>query len=214
MDTTTPPCTTRCLLGNPSLASDGVRECGALGAPHSPGVGFFGTNENVCVLDADFTQFVIETETRLYWFALRLCRSDAQAKDMVQSGYLKLWVRWNDLCSLPPERKRALAYTTVRHVYIDYLRVKSNLYTPSDLADYDVADDSAVDEELIATENAREVLQAVEKLPDRFREVITAVDLEGSTLAAYAESQGLTPKRASRYRIKALQLLREILGER
>ncbi|MFI8537499.1 sigma-70 family RNA polymerase sigma factor [Streptomyces aquilus] len=210
---TTPPCATRCLLGDPSLAGDDAHECGAP-APHGPGAGLFGATEVICVLDADFTQFVSETETRLHWYAYRLCEDLMQAQDLVQSGYLKLWMSWPRYRSSSSERKRALAYSTVRSVFIDYKRVKSNQYTPTDLADYDVADDSTVDEELIATENAREVLQAVDKLPDRFREVITAVDLEGSTLAAYAESQGLTPKRASRYRLKALQLLRELLGER
>ncbi|MFD7001665.1 RNA polymerase sigma factor [Streptomyces mirabilis] len=182
--------------------------------PNRPGLGAFETSRKICVLDAEFTQLVTETETRLHWFAYHLCGNRAQAEDLVQSGYLKLWTKWADYRPYPPGHQRALAYSAVKSVFIDYVRVKSNQYAPSDLADYDAVDDSAVDEELIANENAREVLQAVEQLPDRFREVITAVYFDGSTLAAFTESQGLTPKRASRYHIKALQLLREILGER
>ncbi|MGY4966663.1 sigma-70 family RNA polymerase sigma factor [Streptomyces sp. 900105245] len=177
-------------------------------------LGPFDTNRLICALDAEFTQFVTKTETPLRWYAYHLCSNFAQAEDLVQSGYLKLWMNWAEYRTSPPERQRALAYRAVKSVYIDHVRVKSNHYAPSDLADYDAADDSAVDAELIATENAREVLQAVDQLPDRFREVITAVYFDGTTLAAYAETTGITPKRASRYHLKALQLLRDILGER
>ncbi|MGW9498151.1 sigma-70 family RNA polymerase sigma factor [Streptomyces prasinus] len=209
MDSTTSLCTTRCLLGASPDVVDGVQECIT---PEVPGA--FTTSRAICVLDTDFTQFVEETKTRLYWYAYRLCGNHAQAEDLVQSGYLKLWVNWANYRPYPPERKRALAYRAVKSVYIDYVRVKSNLYTPSDLADYDVADDSVVDEDLIATENAREVLQAMQQLPEVWERLINAVYFDGSTVAAFAESEGLLPKTASRYHLKALRLLGEILGER
>jgi RNA polymerase sigma-70 factor (ECF subfamily) len=165
------------------------------------------------MLDAEFTRFVKETGTKLHWYAFRLCGNHAQAEDLVQSAYLKRWDNWVKYGPTDPELQRALAYRAVSNVHIDYLRKKSNSYVPTDLADYDVAGDSVVEEEFIESENARGVLTAVEKLPDRFREVITAVYIDGSTVAEYAASEGMTPKRASRYHLKALQLLREILGE-
>ncbi|MFI6125479.1 sigma-70 family RNA polymerase sigma factor [Streptomyces sp. NPDC051064] len=209
MYSTTSPCTTRCLLGTFPQQAGGSHEC--KGAD-SPGISF-DTLGMTCMLDAEFTRFVAETETSLYWFAYRLCRNHAQAQDLVQSAYLKRWVNWLTYGPNDPEHHRNLAYRAVQNVYFDYLRKKSNGYVPTDLADYDAAGESAIDEEFIAAENAREVLAAVEKLPDRLREVITAVYFDGSTVAAFAASEGITPKRASRYHLKALQLLREILGE-
>ncbi|MEU3039251.1 RNA polymerase sigma factor [Streptomyces griseoaurantiacus] len=206
---TTSPCATRCLLRSFPQQANRAHECKR--AERSEiGSDTLGVT---CILDAEFTQFVEETRIELHWYAFRLCGNHAQAEDLVQSAYLKRWDNWVRYGPSDPERQRALAYIAVRNVHFDYLRKKSNSYAPTDLADYDVAGDSVVEEEFIESENVRELLAAVEKLPDRFREVITAVYIDRSTVAAYAALEGLTPKRASRYHLKALQLLREILGE-
>ncbi|MGY4983951.1 RNA polymerase sigma factor [Streptomyces sp. 900105755] len=169
--------------------------------------------EEDCALRAEFTEFVKETRNGLYWRAYRMCKNHAQADDLVQSGYLKLWKHWVSYRSSAPELRRALAYRTVTNVYIDFLRVKSN-QPPRDIDDYDVADEEAIDLDLIARENAREVLQAVDQLPEPLREVIHAVYFDESTVAAFAESRGISPKLASRYHNKARKLLREILERR
>ncbi|TRO56076.1 sigma-70 family RNA polymerase sigma factor [Streptomyces sp. IB201691-2A2] len=56
------------------------------------------------MLDAEFTQFVTETEAKLYWYAYRLCGNRTQAEDLVQSAYLKLWGKWTDYRPSPSGR--------------------------------------------------------------------------------------------------------------
>ncbi|MFD9106300.1 RNA polymerase sigma factor [Streptomyces virginiae] len=174
----------------------------------------FGASRGTCGLEADFTEFVEVTERQLYRWALYLCRHAAQAEDLTQQAYLKLWKNWTAYHSNSPEHKKALAYTAVRSEYHDYLRVKSNQYLPSDLADHDVVGESDCVDELIAAENTREVLQAMEQLPEIWRKLIESVYFDGSTVAAFAETEGLHPKTASRYHNKALHMLRGILGQR
>ncbi|MFC8496126.1 RNA polymerase sigma factor [Streptomyces sp. NPDC057235] len=166
------------------------------------------------MIEADFTEFVLDTRRRLYGQAFFLCQNTAQAEDLVQQAYLKLWVNWESYYrSRTPEHKRGLAKSAVKSVYIDFVRVKSNHHTPTDLADHDVISEDDVSAEIIATENAREVLQAMDQLPETFRKLIESVYFDGSTVAAFAENEGLTPKTASRYHNKALRMLRGILGE-
>ncbi|MDX3538960.1 sigma-70 family RNA polymerase sigma factor [Streptomyces sp. MB09-01] len=213
MDSTTSLCAVRCLLGS-SSESDNEQHCTIHEVPVRSWTAAFGASRGACVLEADFTEFVEATERQLYYRALRLCRHAAQAEDLTQQAYLKLWVNWTAYRSYPPERKKALAFSTVKSVFIDYVRVKSNKYMPSDLADHDVVGESDFVEELIASENAREVLQAMEQLPEIWRKLIESVYFDGSTVAAFAENEGLAPKTASRYHNKALQMLHGILGER
>ncbi|MFE2118605.1 RNA polymerase sigma factor [Streptomyces microflavus] len=210
MYSTTSLCTTRCLLGSFPEQTAVVQECkGAVGSD----IGSHDTLGAVCTIDAEFTRFVAGTETMLYRHAFRLCGNHAQAQDLVQSGYLKIWTSWLAHGPKDLNHQRALAYITVRHVHYDSLKKKSNMYVPTDLADYDAAGDQIVDEELIAAENAREVLKAIDQLPDTFRDLITAVYIDGATVAAFAESENIAPKTASRYHLKALKLLRGLLGE-
>ncbi|MER6782369.1 MULTISPECIES: sigma-70 family RNA polymerase sigma factor [unclassified Streptomyces] len=172
----------------------------------------FGEGRGTCAIEADFTEFVEVTERQLKRRSFVLCRNEAQAEDLTQQAYLKLWVNWATYRSYSPERKRALAFSAVKSVFIDYVRVKSNKHMPSDLADYDVVAESDFVEELIASENAREVLQAMDQLPPLWRKLIESVYFDGTTVAAFAEIEGLTPKTASRYHGKALEMLRGILG--
>ncbi|MCX5233473.1 RNA polymerase sigma factor [Streptomyces sp. NBC_00233] len=213
MDSTTSLCAVRCLLGS-SSETDGVRHC----ITSEVSVGrlpvSFGTSRATCGLDADFTQFVESTRPRLVSWAFWRYGDAAPAEDLVQTAYLNLWEKWADYRSYDPEHKKALAYKTVNRVFIDYKRKKSNGYVLTDLTSYDVVGESDIEAELIATESVREVLQAIEQLPDIFRKLIESVYIDGNTVAVFAESEGLAPKTASRYRIKAMQMLRGLLGER
>ncbi|MFJ3786814.1 RNA polymerase sigma factor [Streptomyces sp. NPDC090093] len=213
MGSTTSLCAVHCLLGS-SSESDGVRHCITTEVSVGRLPVSFDTSSVTCELDADFTQFVEATRPRLVGWAFWRYGDAAPAEDLVQMAYLNLWEKWGDYHSHDPEHKKALAYKTVNRVFIDYMRKKSNGYVPTDLTSYDVVGESDIEAELIATESVREVMQALEQLPDIFRRLIESVYFDGNTVAAFAESEGLAPKTASRYRIKAMQMLRGLLGER
>ncbi|WP_353947429.1 sigma-70 family RNA polymerase sigma factor (plasmid) [Streptomyces sp. HUAS MG91] len=172
-------------------------------------------NDNSCVLHAEFAAFTETTCNGLYWHAFRLCKHHALAEDLVQSASVKQWKQWPRNRSRSFQHNRASAYRTVTNLYFDHLRGKSNSYTFCDIDDHDVAADAEMmDAELIAAENAREVLQAVDQLPDPLGDLIRAVYLDEMTVAAFANQKGLAPKTASRYHLKALKLLHTILEKR
>lgn len=67
-----------------------------------------------------FNELFRQHEDRLYTFLLKVTRSDAQAKDIVQDVFLKLWMIRNQLNEI--ENIEAFLYRLTENKLIDFLR--------------------------------------------------------------------------------------------
>jgi RNA polymerase sigma-70 factor (ECF subfamily) len=154
----------------------------------------------------------------LYRFAYRYVRSAETAKDLVGEAFLRLW-RHRSQVELGGRTARSYLYTIVRYQALDHLRrrrVEERWRT--EYAAPLVADQGAVlatdpDQELTARESAAEIQQAVEALPPRQRQVLLLRWQQQASYDQIAQTLGISPKTVAIHVGRAIQRLREILGQ-
>ena len=139
-------------------------------------------------------------------FARQKARSEADAQDLVQEAVLEAARR--DHSGQPPAL--ALVFATIRRRAIDLARAQDRR-SLRESATLDAAPDAWFDTFVEDRERARIVQDAMNKLPEIQREVITLKIWAGLTFAEIAESLGIPPNTAaSRFRY-GLEELRRIM---
>lgn len=131
----------------------------------------------------------------LYRVALRLAGEASRAEDLVQETILKAYRSWHQYES--GTNVRAWLLTILRHTFINQYRRDRHRGPQVDVAEIEPytifrevqeADpegrffDQIVDDE---------VLEAIDALPDEFREAVVLSDLEGLTYAEIANATGV-----------------------
>jgi RNA polymerase sigma-70 factor, ECF subfamily len=122
---------------------------------------------------------------RLYRTALAMCGSPQTAEDLVQETYVKVLSRPRFL-----RRDDDLAYLvrTLRNVWVSALRKRGARPQQAELAAEQQAA-PAGDPQVIL--EAREVLAAVARLPEEYRDAVAAVDVAGLSYAEAAKALGV-----------------------
>ena len=155
--------------------------------------------------------------TRLLLYARTQTHSEADAQDVLQETMLRLWKsyapskteQWS-----PPALP--LAYKALRNAAIDMARKNNRRTRREQASEYLISDDDCAVEwfgtgNLEQKEKAAELQQAIEQLPDNFREVLTLKIWGELTFAQIADSLHIPANTAaSRYRY-AIEALRKIL---
>jgi RNA polymerase sigma-70 factor (ECF subfamily) len=166
-------------------------------------------------LSISWKQWFSENGPRLLLFARGQTRGIADAEDVLQDAILRLWKTYaTGEDSEPPPLP--LAYTAIRHAAIDYARRNTRRTKREQKSEYVVAvDEPAIDwfgtSSLEDKERAAAVQEAIAKLPDKFREVLTLKIWGDQTFAQIAETLDIPLNTAaSRYRY-ALEALRKTL---
>lgn len=128
-----------------------------------------------------------------YRVALRLTGDEAQAEDLVQETMLKAFRSWHQY--RPGTNVRAWLLTILRHTFINEYRRKRKVVSEIDVSEVEAW---TVFPEVQETDPEgrffdqivdAEVLNAIDALPDEFRETVTLSDVEGMT---YAEIAAIT----------------------
>lgn len=146
---------------------------------------------------------------RLLLFARQQTRSEADAQDLVQEAILEAARRKANGMPPPP----ALVFATIRRRAIDLARGESRRASRERAALEPVASESWFDSSIEDQEQARLVQQALERLPEIYRAVITLKLWGELTFAQIAGTLGIPPNTAaSRYRY-ALEQLRKLMKE-
>ncbi|HEU5050409.1 MAG TPA: sigma-70 family RNA polymerase sigma factor [Gemmatimonadales bacterium] len=137
---------------------------------------------------ADFELEALPHLDTLYRVALRLTGEDAAAQDLVQETMLRALRGWNGFRA--GSNARAWLVTILRNTFINDYRRRRREPVPVDLEAVDpwaiyraVADTDPEGEFFSRIVDAR-VLEAVDRLPPDFREVLVLSDMEG---LGYAE---------------------------
>lgn len=154
----------------------------------------------------------------LYRFAYRYVRSPETAKDLVDEAYLRLW-RHRSQVELGGRTARSYLYTTVRYQSLDHLRRRrveerwQTEYAVPLITDQGAVLASDPDQELTARETAAEIQQAVDALPPRQRQVLLLRWQQEASYDEIADTLGISPKTVAIHIGRAIQRLREILGQ-
>lgn len=140
----------------------------------------------------------------LVLFARRYTRSQAEAEDIVQDAFVRVWRRQHSV------ENRGLLYATVRSTALD--RLRSDQRRVRREATVALEAEPHCEPQFTELDESQQLLAAaVERLPDDQREVVTLKIWNELTFAEIAEALEISPNTAaSRYRY-ALGALRKTL---
>lgn len=150
----------------------------------------------------------VPTVEQSRWFAEEVYAHDAQLKaflrgsfpsirdidDVVQESYLRLWRRQ---LAAPLRSARTFLYTVARHLAIDTLRhrERSPIKDVADWARLAVLDDKPDAAEAACTSQELDLLlEAIESLPPRCREIVILRKLRGLPQKEIAQRMGITER--------------------
>jgi RNA polymerase sigma-70 factor (ECF subfamily) len=131
-------------------------------------------------------------------FALQLARDPARAEDLVQETYLKAWTHRDQF--QPGTSCRAWLFTICRNVFLKG-EARMVRETPTEDAELEALGAAALHASVQATDPTGAVFerteldtavqQALRKLPEGYRSVVTLVDIEDQSYAAAAGILGI-----------------------
>jgi RNA polymerase sigma-70 factor, ECF subfamily len=146
---------------------------------------------------------------RLTFFAARLLKDQAEAEDVVQETFVRLWQRANEY----DERFRVTTWLhrIAHHLAVDRLRKRGR----NDALDEDdelPAPDSSPPSLYAHKERAEAVRAALGALPERQAAALTLVHIQGFTGGEAAEVLGVGPEALESLLSRGKRRLRELLA--
>jgi RNA polymerase sigma-70 factor (ECF subfamily) len=153
---------------------------------------------------ADWRRWLEEHAPKFLLFARQQARSEADAQDLVQEAVVEASQRQNDDRPPPP----ALVFATVRRRAIDLAR-REDRRAGRELAAMAPASECWFDTSVEEHELSQLIQNAMSRLPDMYREVITLKVWGELTFTEIADTLGIPANTAaSRYRYGLMELRR------
>ncbi len=120
-------------------------------------------------MDADtFKKVFIPYHQKLYRIAYRIVQDAANAEDIVQDTFIKLWNKRDEMESV--DNTEAFAIVILRNTCLDYLRkTKNDRYTDYDT---DMPETTSLTKQIELQDEAEKVKHLINKLPDQQRQVM------------------------------------------
>lgn len=160
-------------------------------------------------VEAHYKQCFQEYFEKLFGYAFTIVGDNAEAKDIVQSAFLKLWEKRGDIDIAGAGR--AYLYTTVYHLSLNAIRHRKVRDRHLSLT---VPQGSPAHHHTAEQKEIRlRIQQAINRLPPRCREVFCKSRLEGKKYAAIATELNISIKTVEVQMSKALSMLREQLAD-
>ena len=157
----------------------------------------------------DFKTKILPIKNRLFRFALRMVGQSAEAEDVVQEVFIKLWNNRQHMDAVT--NIEAWCITATRNLSIDKLRSKHHRLQPMK-AGFDLLDHSATPYEATAGQDVFEqVRHLMDQLPDKQRDIMQLRDIEGLSYQEIAGALGLPLDQVKVYLFRARKAVRERL---
>ncbi|MDA7535988.1 sigma-70 family RNA polymerase sigma factor [Akkermansiaceae bacterium] len=159
---------------------------------------------------SEWKEWLSENAPRLLAYAQQRCDSMAEAEDMLQDSLIKLWHYQEERDYRPPDLP--LAFSVLRYIGLDRGRSKGRRdKRDQKIVQFQVGSDLWLDTPAEQSEEAEILRCAVEKLPEKLREVLTLKIWGGLTFAEIGEILSLSNNTAaSRYRYALEQLQKKL----
>ncbi len=120
-------------------------------------------------MDADtFKKVFIPYHQKLYRIAYRIVQDAANAEDIVQDTFIKLWNKRDEMESV--DNTEAFAIIILRNTCLDHLRkTKNDRYTDYDT---DMTETTSLTKQIELQDEAEKIKYLINKLPDQQRQVM------------------------------------------
>ena len=162
----------------------------------------------------DLESIYTEHSRMVYWAAYSVLRSDSDAMDVTQNVFLRTIKHMGKLAAMEEGQLKAWLYRVAVNLSLDIKRKQKREYPVDELPErestalYDMPEPSA-----ITAEQRRIVREAIERLPDIYREVVMLHYYSNMSCADIAQltgaAEGTIKSRISRARIRLMELLKE-----
>jgi RNA polymerase sigma factor (sigma-70 family) len=152
-----------------------------------------------------YNQLVDTYADNVYRFALKHLKNEMDAKDIVQSTYLKMWDKHE---SVELAKGKSYLFTTAYHLILDFLKTGKRFQGEEAIIEVQ-NEDNPSDFDLSETLN-----WALDKLPEIQKTVVLLRDYEGYSYDEIAEIAGISESQVKVYIFRARKTLKSILIEK
>jgi RNA polymerase sigma-70 factor, ECF subfamily len=136
----------------------------------------------------DFTREVLPLKNKIFRLALRLVTVHAEAEDITQEVFIKLWNKKNELHNC--RSIEAFAMTITKNLCLDKLKSKKNVVV--ELPGQDIATlDGGPHKQAEATNHRMLMNEIIARLPEQQKSIIHLREIEGYEFEEIAEITGL-----------------------
>lgn len=154
-----------------------------------------------------FTSDILPIKNKLFRFALRIVNQVAEAEDVVQEVFIKLWNNRQQMDTV--QNVEAWCFTATKNLSIDKLRSKHQRLQPLK-AGFDLHDQAATPDQAAAGQDVfDQVKKLMQNLPEKQREIMHLRDIEGLTYQEIADVLGLPLEQVKVYLFRARKAVRQ-----
>lgn len=146
----------------------------------------------------------------LCYYASRIIKDTAEAEDIVQESFIKLWKRRAQLDG--NSNIKSLLYSIVRNACLDLIRHQRYVAVSENELSHmqGDTDGSNILHELIRTELLRELYNAIETLPAECRKVFKMIYIEGKNNRQIATELQLSESTIRNQKARGLDILKKL----
>jgi RNA polymerase sigma factor (sigma-70 family) len=152
--------------------------------------------------EREYNECVNQYADNVYRFILKNLRHSADAKDVVQSSFEKLWVNRDQV---DPERSKSYLFTVAYHQMIDHIRKNKRIQLKEEF--HDEARGSVAPKH----DTKRILNEALAQLNERQRSLVMLKDYEGYSYDEIGKITGLNESQVKVYLHRARLQLREYI---
>ena len=157
-----------------------------------------------------FKEEVLPLKNKLYRFSLHIVKDEELAKDVVQESLIKVWEKREELHQI--QNLEAWCMQITRNKSLDKLRSKHVKKTDLFEVEYDTRKER--DTPFVVTERGdlmKRIMELIEALPDRQKEVMHLRDIEGYAYKEIADMLGIDINLVKTNLFRARRKLKESL---
>lgn len=149
---------------------------------------------------------------KIYWeqfyaFALRISDSEVEAQDLVQDVFVDLWVRREKL--IISTSLKSYLFSMIKNKFLDKVRREKRFEHYADLLlaqtlNYDITPE----DKYILEEKKTYLLEKVNTLPEKCREIFILNKIEGKSISEIADSLLISPQTVKNQLTKATKFIK------
>ncbi|CAK7046869.1 RNA polymerase sigma factor [Parabacteroides sp. APC149_11_2_Y6] len=160
-------------------------------------------------MDADsFKRLFLPLHPKLFRIAYALVESKADAEDILQDAYCKLWNRRDELAGI--QSPEAFCVTLVKNLCLDFLRsAHANRHDEEITEAITLSTDSSPEKELETQDKIRQVRRLINKLPQNQRQVLKLRGINDCSLDEIEQITGLSAVNIRVLLSRARKIIRE-----
>ncbi|WP_203293666.1 RNA polymerase sigma factor [Luteirhabdus pelagi] len=165
-------------------------------------------HENVCN-EGMFSQIYNEHSESVYRFIYFKCGDEAQASDLVQDAFIKLW---QNCKKVMPSKAKSFLYTVTRNAFYNEVAHQKVVLKHAKLQPTKVENQSP---EFLLEEKQyhKKVQQVIESLTEAQRTAFLLNRIEGKKYAEIAEMLDISVKAVEKRMSQALAVIRKEIGD-